>query len=132
MIQALSQQVENGIKLMLGDDDIEVKNFNFYHVVPNNVVIAMVTATDDAVFMVSANLETGEGSYAEFPADELQSIRGQVEAESPGASLAWIGETEDGEFAFYKTAEGEMRSLKTQEYDRRDDEPKSGSAEPDD
>jgi len=121
MIQALSQQVENSIKLMLGDDDIEVKSFDFYHIIPSNVLIAMVTATDDAVFMVSANLETGEGSYTEFPADELQSIRDRVKAESPGATLAWIGDTEDGEFAFYRTVDGDLRSLKTQEFNEKNE-----------
>jgi hypothetical protein len=130
MIDEFAQQIEQGITALLAEDEIEIADFDFYHLLPGNSVIAMVTAVDGAVFMVVDNLETGDGTYSEFPAEELQAIRDLIEAESPSATLAWVGSTVDGEFAFYKTAEGDLRSLKIEEAGDQDKRPEGGASEP--
>lgn len=111
-VTALASQVESGIRSLLADDDIDVEQFDFYHVTPADVAIWMVTATDQAVFTGATNLETGEGQYIEFPADELAQVRSAIEAASPGAQLRWIGQGDDGEIALYQKADGMLDYLK--------------------
>lgn len=117
-VTALASQVESGIRSLLSDDNIDVEQFEFYHVTPADVAIWMVTATDQAVFTGATNLETGEGQYIEFPADELVQVRSLIEAASPGAQLRWIGQADDGEIALYQKVDGMLDHLLVPQADR--------------
>jgi hypothetical protein len=101
MIEELTKQLEAGITSLFADDDIKVDKIEFYHLLPNNNVIARVVA-ESATFMVTIDTVTGEGSYAEYSAKDLASTEEAVKAVDADGLLEWAGNSDGDEIALYR------------------------------
>jgi hypothetical protein len=101
MIEELTKQLEDGITALFADDEIKVDEVEFYHLLPNNNVIARVIA-EKATFMVAIDTVTGEGSYAEYSAEDLISVDKAVKAADADGVLEWAGDSDGQEIALYR------------------------------